>query len=91
LQAHLKRCKKVESATCENCREGDETVEHYLMYCKSYAAQRRRLREEIGNEREVDTDLLGRPELYPALFRYLWRTERFRETHGDLEPPNEDE
>ena len=63
----------------------------YLMYCKSYAAQRRRLREEIGNEREVDTDLLGRPELYPALFRYLWRTERFRETHGDLEPPNEDE
>jgi len=89
LQAYLHRFKKAESPTCPGCGGEDETVEHYLRRCPMYAAQRRRLRRDIGEEREVDVDILGRRDLYPALFRYIWRTERFRESHGELEPIND--
>ena len=91
LKAYLHRIGKADTPTCEKCGEDNETVEHYLMRCKQYQNQRRRLQEEIGGAREVDTDILGRPDLFPALFRYIWRTERFQETHGDLEPADDEE
>ncbi|KAJ7101792.1 hypothetical protein C8R44DRAFT_583141, partial [Mycena epipterygia] len=82
LAKHLFRIKKSDSPICPCCRQADETVTHYLLHCTAHADARRELVRAGGPRTRVLSKLLGVPELFPHLFRYLARTGRFHSVHG---------
>ena len=45
------------------CRYGKETVEHYLLECRNYAEQRKKLRREVGTGKMRVEILLGDPKM----------------------------
>jgi len=60
LLAHQLRMKLVDSATCKQCNSGaDESVDHALLSCTKYAAERETLRQELRQ--------LGVPNLETSL------------------------
>ena len=44
LQAYLHRFKLADTPICPSCRTEPESITHYMLYCTTYTAQRRRLR-----------------------------------------------
>jgi hypothetical protein len=84
LAKHLHRINKAESPICPCCRQADETVAHYLLYCSAHRDARRELTREGGRDATVITKLLGNTKLYPPLFRFIARTDRFRTVHGTI-------
>jgi ribonuclease HI len=84
LAKHLHRINKAESPICPCCRQADETVAHYLLHCSAHRDARRELVREGGRDANIITKLLGTTKLYPPLFRYVARTGRFRNVHGDI-------
>jgi ribonuclease HI len=87
LAKHLHRINKAESPICPCCRQADETVAHYLLHCSAHREARRELVSAAGRDATVITKLLGSAKLYPLLFCYIARTERFRNVHGLLPLP----
>jgi hypothetical protein len=79
LNAYLKRFKKRESAKCGECGEEDETVDHYLLHCKAYRVQRRKMTKRIGSGNLTKRNILATNRGWEALFAYVNDTGRFKE------------
>ena len=47
LKQYLHRFKKADTPHCE-CRQGKETVEHYLLECRKYTREREELLRNVG-------------------------------------------
>jgi ribonuclease HI/endonuclease/exonuclease/phosphatase family metal-dependent hydrolase len=82
LQAHLFRLRKTESPTCPSCGRERETVQHYLMVCPEFQAQRRRMIADGGQGARNRGALLSQAKLRPLLFRYIVETGRFGQEWG---------
>jgi ribonuclease HI len=91
LQAYLHRFKLVDTPICPTCGNEPETVTHYLLYCPTYTTQRRRLRRALGRDRSLGLEILGDEERIKRLMSYVNDTKRFEESHGDLQPAEQDE
>jgi hypothetical protein len=63
----------VKSPYCE-CGQGKETVEHYLLKCRKYKEQRKKLRKEVGPGRMSVEKLLGYPKLIKHTLEYVHAT-----------------
>jgi ribonuclease HI len=87
LQAHLYRIKKADSPICAQCKTGHETVHHYLMVCRAFTEQRRRMQRDGGREASIMAKLMSKEKLIPVLFRYIAQTKRFAITFGDINTP----
>jgi len=75
LNHYLHRFSINESPFCE-CGYGKETVEHYLLECRKYKEQRRRLREAVGTGRMKMGILLGDPTKIKYTMAYVNETGR---------------
>ena len=91
LQAYLHRFKLVETPVCPTCGDEPETVSHYLIYCSTYDTQRRRLRRTLGRDQSLGLEILGDKRRLRALLGYINDSGRFRESHGDLQPMEEED
>jgi hypothetical protein len=73
LRQHLHRINIEDSPFCE-CKQGKETVEHYLLECRRYWRQRSKLRKEVGAGRTRMDKLLGCPEIIQHTMEYVATT-----------------
>ena len=75
LNRYLHRFKLRNSPYCQ-CGYGKETVEHYLLECRNYREQRKKLREKVGNGKMRMERLLGDPKTIKHTVEYIKETER---------------
>ena len=61
------------------CGYGKENVEHYLLECKNYKIQRKKLRQDVGAGKMRTAHLLGDPMLIKHTMAYIKSTGRFDE------------
>lgn len=76
LNLYLHRIGQTKSSYCK-CGYGKETVEHYLLECKNYKEQRKRLRNVVGGGKMKVAYLLGDPALIRYTMEYVKTTGRF--------------
>ena len=67
-----------------------ETVTHYLLYCVTYVAQRRRLRCALGRHWSLGLETLGNTKTMKPLMAYINDMRRFEESYGDLQLAEQD-
>jgi len=75
LNHYLHRFGKTTSPYCE-CGYGKETVEHYLLECRKYKEQRKRLRKDVGTGKMKVGILLGDPTKIKHTMKFIKETER---------------
>ena len=75
LNHYLHRFGITGSPYCE-CGYGKETVEHYLLECRNYKEQRKRLREEVGTGKMKVGILLGDPTKIKHTMTFIKETGR---------------
>ena len=73
LNHYMHRFKIKDSPYCE-CGNGKETVEHYLLECRKYNEQRKKLRREVGPGRMRIEKLLGYPKLVKHTLEFVANT-----------------
>ena len=73
LNYYLHRFKLVDTPHC-SCKHGKETVEHYLLECRLYAEQRKKLRKNVGAGRMKIEKLLGSKELAKHTIEFVAST-----------------
>ena len=73
LNHYMYRFKIKDSPYCE-CGNGKETVEHYLLECRKYNEQRKKLRREVGPGRMRMEKLLGYPKLVKHTLEFVANT-----------------
>ena len=80
VNKYLKRMRQVDSARCPACRDDEETPEHFLLHCLSYAHKRWALAQQASKLLKALTMeiLLGEPEMARTLAKYIRATNRFR-------------
>ncbi|KAF5374636.1 hypothetical protein D9615_008936 [Tricholomella constricta] len=89
LNAYLFRFKKIESAQCQACQQGDETVKHFLLECTAYRRHRAKMYEVVRPGPKAMQTLLSDPKAVRVLFIYITDTKRFEEALGDMLLHNE--
>ena len=57
---------------CE-CGQGKETVEHYLLECRKYNEQRKKLRKEVGIGK-MKIAILGYPKIIKHMMKFVRAT-----------------
>ena len=79
---YLKRIGKVDSARCLACGKEVETVEHFLLRCKSYMHKRWALTQHASKLRKpmMIQMLLGHPEMVIKLANYIKAMSQFKDT-----------
>jgi ribonuclease HI len=75
LNYYLHQLGKKASPYCE-CGYGKETVEHYLLECRKYKEQRKRMRKEAGAGKMKVGILLGDPTMIKNTMMYVKETRR---------------
>jgi hypothetical protein len=78
LNSYRYRFGHAQSPYCK-CGYGKENVEHYLLECRNYKAQRKKLREAVGAGKMKVAHLLGDPTLVKNTMEYVKMTGRFDE------------
>ena len=75
LNHYLHRFGKRNSPYCE-CGMGKETVEHYLLECRKYKEQRKKMIKDIGKGRLNIERLLGQPQMIKHTVEFIKSTKR---------------
>ena len=75
LNSYLHRFSKKNSSYCQ-CGYGKETVEHFLLECRNYREQRKKLRREAGAGKMRTARLLGDQKLIKYTLEYIQATGR---------------
>jgi ribonuclease HI len=88
LQSYLYRFRIEPHPVCPHCQVEPESVIHFLKYCPAYADARKELLSAIGRLTNLDTSILGNPRYHKPILKYAHRTQRFHDTHGNLNPPS---
>jgi len=75
----LKRIGKVDSTRCPACGAEEETIEHYLLTCPSYAHERWALAQQVRKKHKQMTfeAILGDQDLTIPLANYIGATHHF--------------
>jgi hypothetical protein len=55
---------------------GKETVEHYLLECRKYKEQRKKIIKDIGKGRLNTERLLGQPQMIKHMVEFIKNTKR---------------
>src|SRR5436190_19044708 len=75
LNRYLHRFGIKNSPYCQ-CGYGKETVEHYLLECRNYREQRKKLRREVGTGKMRVETLLGEQMTIKHTLEYIKETGR---------------
>ncbi|KAF8596963.1 hypothetical protein BDV93DRAFT_408265, partial [Ceratobasidium sp. AG-I] len=77
LHAQLSRLRVVESNACPNCGEAPETVAHFLLRCRTFAAECHMHLASRGLEFLNLSYLFLSPDALASLFSFIQATGRF--------------
>ena len=91
VQAYLHRFKLADTPICPSCGTEPESITHYLLYCITYVAQRRCLRRSLGRDKSLGLEILGDETTIKPLMAYINDTKRFEDSHGSLQPAEQDD
>ena len=91
LQAYLHRFKLADTLICPSCGTEPESITHYMLYCTTYTAQRRQLQRSLGRDNSLGLEILGEEKMMKPLMAYINDTKRFEESHGNLQPAEQDD
>jgi len=74
--------KRVDSARCPACRDEEESPEHFMLRCPSYAHERWALTQQASKLRRPLTIelLLGAQEMARTLAKYIRATNQFKKS-----------
>ena len=75
LNMYLHRFNISDSPYCE-CGYGKETVEHYLLECRTHKEERKKLRKEAGTGKMKIQVLLGNSKVLKHTMQYITNTKR---------------
>jgi len=75
LNRYLHRFGNTNTPYCQ-CGYGKETVEHYLLECRKYREQRKKLRKEVGTAKMRVARLLGDTKVLEHTLEYIKTTGR---------------
>ncbi|KNZ72373.1 hypothetical protein J132_03464 [Termitomyces sp. J132] len=88
LNSYLHRIQKRESARCNKCKEGRETVQHYLLECQAHKNKQHKMWRMTGDsERSLQT-LFGKREGIIAVLQFVSDTGRLKANFGEVSPTN---
>ena len=95
LNKHLLIIGKATTPMCTACEWADETIHHYLYWCRGYHQQRPKLEQLLRRGVKSDKKLLASPKVMSALFKYihdnlkihkqLWKCPTTRRRRGQIE------
>ena len=80
INKYLKCMRQVDSTRCPACGDDEETLEHFLLHCPSYAHKIWALAQwasKLLKALMIET-LLGEPEMARTLAKYIRATNQFR-------------
>jgi hypothetical protein len=84
---HLKRIQKIDSARCPACGASDETIQHFLLSCPSYAPERWALAQAAKKKKRLSMEtLLGDREMIIPLASHIDVTHRSKK-NGEQNNP----
>jgi hypothetical protein len=85
VNQYLKRIGKVNMARCPACGADEETIEHFLLHCPSYAFERWALAQQVKKRRKLMSmqTLLETPELMLPIANYIDASSRFKTTETE--------
>jgi ribonuclease HI len=78
LNAYLHRISKRDSPICTHCKDGDETVHHFLFDCTTWSYERWPLSRRLGRASRSLATLLGTKKGVDEVLKYIGRTGRFK-------------
>ena len=81
INMYLRYIRRVDNARCPACGDKEETAEHFLLRCPSYAHERWALAQQANKLRKplmLDM-LLGTPEMARTLAKYIRAMNRFKQ------------
>jgi len=84
LNSYLKQFKRADNASCPACSADEETIEHFLLFCPTYAHERWALAHQIKKKKlplNIES-ILGDPNLVIPLGNFINATHRFT-SHGE--------
>ena len=76
LNMFLWKIRACDSALCSHC-VSPESVSHFLLHCRRYTSQRRKMRYKVGVAATSVPRLLSDAEVIPHTLRYIAETARF--------------
>ncbi len=76
LNSYLYKFKWVDNPRCPACEVREEVIEHYLLYCLSYAHKRWVMEKSLKRKPDMKTQL-GNPKAMLTLKNYIEATHRF--------------
>ncbi|KAF8597933.1 hypothetical protein BDV93DRAFT_426313, partial [Ceratobasidium sp. AG-I] len=82
LNDHLARLRVVDSKLCSHCGDGPETVAHFILRCRNFAAERHQFLAARGLDFLNLSFLLSSPLALSPLFNYIRATHRFIDLLG---------
>ncbi|KAG2751293.1 hypothetical protein P692DRAFT_201686145, partial [Suillus brevipes Sb2] len=84
LNKHLHRIAKAPSPICQQCRQREEMVHHFIITCPQYTRQRHTLQIELGPQTNHLKNLLNNPKCIKPLLRFIASTRRMEQIFGDI-------
>nr|VWO96319.1 Uncharacterized protein [Ganoderma boninense] len=86
LNSHLYRIGRAPAPTCPACGGAPETVLHYLLTCPAHSHARACYLSGMGRRGRDLSTLLGTPDAWQPLLRYVGATKRLAHTFGNVTP-----
>ena len=84
LQKHLFRIAKVDNPTCPHCRQGEESVHHFLFECAAWQRERWHMSNKLGRAAKEANSVMNTPKGIAELMKYVSHTGRFKDVFGEL-------
>ncbi|KAG2070540.1 hypothetical protein BDR04DRAFT_1018495 [Suillus decipiens] len=86
---HLHCIAKSETATCQQCNEGNQSVHHFLLTFPAYTRQCNMLRQELEMRAHHMKHILNDAECLKSLFTFIAKTKIFEPVFRDVSPPKD--
>lgn len=91
LNQYLARIGAIDSATCEHCGDAEESVTHFIFFCRSHREARRHAMEALGDEEYNAESIFSTRAGVKALLDFVNETGRLKKIFGDVSSENLEE
>lgn len=88
LNKYLSRIGAVDSAVCDHCNDADESVRHFIFFCRGHRVARRHAMVALGAEPFNAEILFSTRDGVKVLLDYVNETGRLRTIFGDVNSTN---
>ena len=84
LQKYLHQIGKTNSSVCPACKQGEESIHHFLFNCRSWQHKRWHIGKKLGRLAKSTECMLNTPEGVKELMAFVRKMARLKGTYGDV-------